>query len=282
MGRASPADRSRVPSSHRRIRLRRPDRCVACHAALRAGDAALWDAGRREVRCVGCEPAPSVPPPPIARESAPGASARREYERRRAKREERVRARWGRLADVALILGSEPADEKAWAKGAAGEVELARKLERWTADAGVVLLHDRRVPGSRANIDHIAVGPAGVFVIDAKRYTGRIAVERPGGLLGPRTEHLIVGGHDRSKLLDGMHRQLDFVGNVLVPHPDVTVSGVLCFVDGDWPLFGTLQARGIPVLPPHKAAKLCAEPGPLDVSTVRVVATRLAEALVAA
>jgi hypothetical protein len=60
------------------------------------------------------------------------------------------------------------------------------------------------------------------------------------------------------------------------------VTGVLCFVDGDWPLFGTLQARGIPVLPPRKAAKLCSGPGPLDRDAVGATATILAQALVAA
>lgn len=35
------------------------------------------------------------------------------------------------------------------------------------------VLRDRRIPGSRANIDHLAVTPTGVHVIDAKRYNGR-------------------------------------------------------------------------------------------------------------
>jgi hypothetical protein len=33
-------------------------------------------------------------------------------------------------------------------------------------------VHDRRVPGCKAIIDHIAVSPGGVYVIDAKKYTG--------------------------------------------------------------------------------------------------------------
>lgn len=35
-------------------------------------------------------------------------------------------------------------------------------------------LHDRRVPGTRANIDHIAVSSSGGSVIDAKKYTDQI------------------------------------------------------------------------------------------------------------
>ncbi len=41
------------------------------------------------------------------------------------------------------------------------------------------MLHDRRIPGSRANIDHIAIATSGVWVIDAKRYKGKVQVSRP-------------------------------------------------------------------------------------------------------
>jgi hypothetical protein len=43
---------------------------------------------------------------------------------------------------------------------------------------GVELLHDRRICGSRANIDHLAIGPGGVTVIDAKNYRGKVRTER--------------------------------------------------------------------------------------------------------
>jgi hypothetical protein len=58
-----------------------------------------------------------------------------------------------------------------WRRGADGELATAEMLaalpgRRW------VVLHDRAVPapGSRANIDHVAVGPTGVWVIDSKAY----------------------------------------------------------------------------------------------------------------
>ena len=42
----------------------------------------------------------------------------------------------------------------------------------------VELLHDRRIPGRRSNIDHLAVSPSGIWVIDSKRYAGRARVRR--------------------------------------------------------------------------------------------------------
>jgi hypothetical protein len=275
----STADSITMATESRRLRLRRADQCATCEIELPVGTIALWDAARREVRCIYCGPQPgSVLPPPELLKSAAGASARREYERRRASREARVRDRLGPIAPLALAVVGEPAHQRAWARGAVGEVKLAAKLEHWTAEAGVVLLHDRRVPSSVANIDHIAVGPAGVFVIDAKRYKGRIAVERRGGLLRDRSEHLIVRGSDRSKLVDGVLRQLEVVRAGLDRHTDVPLRGVLCFVDGDWPLFGSLEVRGIPVLSPRKAARLCSGEGPLTAERVRTIALRLASA----
>jgi hypothetical protein len=140
------------------------------------------------------------------------------------------------------------------------------------------------VPSGRANIDHLAVGPSGVFVIDAKRYSGRIAVERPGGLLRERTEHLLVGGRDKTKLIDGVVAQADVVRKVLETgrHSGVPVRAVLCFVDGDWPLLGGLEVRGVPVLPPRQTAKLCRAEGRLDSEVVKAVADDLAARLLPA
>lgn len=57
---------------------------------------------------------------------------------------------------------------------------------------GIRVLHDRRVPGTRGNIDHLVVAPAGIFVVDAKRYDGLIRVRDVGGLF-KTNERLYVG-----------------------------------------------------------------------------------------
>jgi hypothetical protein len=199
-----------MPAEERRLRLRRDDRCVGCSRKLAAGELGSWDPAPREVRCLDCAAASgdeSASQDPSALSSDAGASARREYERRR----------------------------------------------------------DRRVPGTRANIDHIAIGPAGIFVIDAKRYSGRIELQRRGGLFSARTEHLVVAGRDRTKLIDAVERQVHVVRAALDPaDEDVPVTGVLCFVDGHWPLFGSIKLREVPVVPPHVLAKVCAARGPLQ------------------
>jgi Nuclease-related domain len=57
---------------------------------------------------------------------------------------------------------------------------LARLLDLLERQ-GWAVLHDLAVPGSRANIDHLVTGPAGVFVIDSQHYRGRLRSMGLGG-----------------------------------------------------------------------------------------------------
>src|SRR4051795_12575328 len=63
-----------------------------------------------------------------------------------------------------------------WERGADGEAATAAALDGLKG-RGWTTFHDVRWPGrQRANIDHIAVGPAGVFVIDSKNWSGDVRV----------------------------------------------------------------------------------------------------------
>src|SRR3954454_13975934 len=139
-----------------------------------------------------------------------GASARREHERRRANREKRTREKHPVIGGALLALRDDPSHERVWARGAGGEEHVARELAK-RLNEGILVLHDRRIPGSRANIDHIAVAPSGVWVIDAKKYKGRPQLKIEGGFLRPRVEKLLVGTRDCTKLVDGVLKQVDIV-----------------------------------------------------------------------
>jgi Nuclease-related domain len=62
---------------------------------------------------------------------------------------------------------------RSWQRGAQGERRTARLLDRLTRD-GFVVFHDLALPNSDANVDHLAIGPTGVFVIDSKQWTGSV------------------------------------------------------------------------------------------------------------
>jgi hypothetical protein len=165
---------------------------------------------------------------------AAGASARREHERRKTSRERRTREQHPRLGGVIMALQQSPAHEQSWEKGARGEEQVAKSLAKYL-DGGVRVMHDRRVPGRRANIDQIAVGASGVWVIDTKRYAGEAEIKKQ--LFGE--PKLLIRGRDQSKLADGLARQVELVRATLADiSPEVPIHGALCFVDTDLPMLG--------------------------------------------
>ncbi len=216
-----------------------------------------------------------------------GSSARREYERRRERRQQGARSKSGLARLFAALFGPSAkekrqlADEKHWATGAQGEAILAEFLAKRCPD--VPVLHDRRMPHSRANIDHIAVGASGVYVIDAKRYRGKIEVRQP--LFG--APKLRIAGRDRTKLVDGLAKQVAVVEATLADlAPEVPVRGCLCFVapegfmaDSGLPVLRTLRIKGYPLYYPRRLARRLNRSGPLTPEQTRQIHAALAEKL---
>lgn len=131
----------------------------------------------------------------------------------------------------------------------------------------------RRIPGSRVNIDHIAVACSGVWVIDAKRYQGKVVVSRP--LLGKA--ELTIAGRDRSALADGVAKQVALVEAVVQEAgSDAPARGALCFVDADLPMIGGRSFGGYPLLYPKGLARRINRDGPLAAERVWDVAAELA------
>lgn len=154
----------------------------------------MWEPETRLVTCIACEASEvearsstASTSPPLDR-GTPGASARRQYERRHERREQNVRDRFGRLSKVVLAVTAEPQSTRAWGVGSTGERRLGAFLEDLHDESRVFVLHDRRIPGSRVNIDHLAITRAGeVWAIDRggwlssdpRLYVGRRAQEGP-------------------------------------------------------------------------------------------------------
>jgi hypothetical protein len=224
-------------------------------------------------------PPPAAPTalPAQSRVGRPGGSAEAEYRRRRAVE----RAAWTRtlpwrlvgilaagisagllaaqviprLAGVAgllvvaglgwwLRLRVSP-DTSAWRRGAAGERRTARLLDRLERH-GWVVLHDLAVPGSPANIDHLAIGPGGVVAIDSKQYRGRLQLD-PHGVLW----------HDHYPLVSALRAarwEADQADQVLGV-ADVDVAAVVA-VHGTSVPWGLLQADGVTIVPAQRVPDL--------------------------
>jgi Nuclease-related domain len=217
----------------------------------------------------------SKPPVRSGHVGVAGASARREFERRRSAREARTRAEHPHIGGLLLALQEAPQHETAWARGAEGESRVAASLAK-RVHAGVVLMHDRAIPGTRSNIDHIAVASSGVWVIDAKRYSGKVAIRRP--LFGRR--RLTIAGRDVTRLAEGLAGQVEVVRAVVDEiGGGVPIQGCLCFVDADLSMLGTLILDGFVLAYPKGLSARINARGPVPDARVREIARKLAERL---
>jgi hypothetical protein len=255
------------------MRLRYDGACRLCDKPLPAGADAIYERESKTVRCVTCTSAPVEPDTGVA-----GASARREHERRKNAREQRIRTKHPKLGGLILALTDDPQSTEAWQRGAIGEELLAGWLTELPDNLRV--LHDRRIRGTRTNIDHIVVSPSGVWVIDAKRYKGqRPSLHVEGGIMRPRVEMLRVAGRDKTKLVNGMQNQISLVSAAL-SDASVAVHGALCFVEADWPLIGgSFEVNGIDVLWPRLLVKRLTETSAVGGSVdVDILHSRLAVA----
>jgi Nuclease-related domain len=264
-------------SRHAPVRLDHDTRCKSCGKRLVAGDlvAIVTDTGT--IVCVAC----TADRP----EGEAGASAQREYDRRRQRRRDHAREKLGLVGAFLAHVIEEPQSTKSWAQGARGERRTAERLEKHLAGHPVRLLHDRRIPGrGRANVDHLAVGPGGVTVIDSKTHHGEVRVERVGGLFTDRHSILKIGGRDETKLIDGVERQVKLVSAALtrVGFGDLDVRGALCFPDPDGLPLRQLCVRGIVIDGAKPVAKLARRAGPLSADQVDQLAHQLAAVFAAA
>jgi Nuclease-related domain len=153
-------------------------------------------------------------------------------------------------------------DAIAWRRGAAGERRTARllgPLER----QGWAVLHDLAVPGSRADLDHLVIGPGGVFMIDSKQYRGRLQLDPSGKLW-----------HGRSPLaatLQAVSFEADQAARVL-PDPGVAVVPIVA-VHGAQVPWGKVVMDGVPVVAARRLPSMLRQlPGVLGPERVAILA----------
>jgi len=150
-----------------------------------------------------------------SRRHGPGASA--------AARARQLRTPAVRIADRLGIPTQRSRDADRWEAGAEGERRTALRLRELESE-GWTVLHDRALPGSRANLDHLAVSYSGVvFVVDTKRWSARWPVAVRDGRLfhGDRdvTNRLNGVRHETAAVADALRRRFRVVPLVLVDGP---------------------------------------------------------------
>src|ERR1700712_4878169 len=113
-------------------------------------------------------------------------------------------------------------------RGAQGEESPADVLGGLSAE-GWRIFHDVRWPGrAQANIDHVLVGPGGVFVVDTKAWTGDIEV---------RSGSLRQDGRRRARHVIASAAAAMAIGELLPGTPPKSIHPVICFARPE-PIYG--------------------------------------------
>jgi hypothetical protein len=147
---------------------------------------------------------------------------------------------------------------------------------------GVVVLNDRRVPDSTDTIPLIAVGPAGVFVIDAQHHRGLVHTKRPGAIGQLDLPELHVGRRNCTPSLDELGRRVEIVRTTLdgaAVGSDVPVTAMLCLTRAEWGIGSWARVRDVWVGWPTLMAGALVAPPCMDSPTVQEVAGAIGDRL---
>jgi hypothetical protein len=154
-----------------------------------------------------------------------------------------------------------------------GEQLLQQRLLELTS-TGVKLLHSRRTPTGSGIIDHIAVAPSGIWVLESLSHQARPRRTKSSN----GDEKLFLGRRDATRMIAGTRSRLDEVRSVV--HPSIPVTGILCFTDADWPLIGgSFTVDEIRVAWPKKACDLILAGRRLNAPQIAALHERLDDVL---
>ena len=97
-----------------------------------------------------------------------------------------------------LGLGALSPEGRSWYQGAVGEIAAGRELARLGPQW--LVLHAVPVGVGDSDIDHVVIGPAGVYTINTKHHSGQeVTVSEALWVSGQRTDHLRNSRHEAER-----------------------------------------------------------------------------------
>ncbi len=232
-------------SDWKQIRAKRESVCEICKSVFKVGEDIFWSRSRSVIRCTKCfEGAQDQDVVSIGKA---GSSAQSEFEKRNNARRERVLKNYPKTGKFALKIIKAANSTTSWEKGAKAEREVGELINSFALKHGFKAMHDRAVPGSKTNIDHIIVRKTGIFVVDTKNYEGKIRVKKEISRGGKEVENLYINEYKKNDLVKKVKVQTELVQSVLheagLFYP---VYGTLAFFHGEFPLIRRpMQVDGI-------------------------------------
>ncbi len=176
---------------------------------------------------------------------------------------------------------SEPPPSRKWVRRAEGDRRAVARLDFIESD-DVVVLNDRRIPGSKSTITMIAVSPAGVFVIDTKGYKGLVHTKRYGPIRNLGPTELYVGRRNCTASIMGLAQQVEVVRGAVSGAPwgsEVPIQALLCLTRAAWGLASPIEISDVWVGWPRVMAGRLQTPEVMDSPTIDEVSELIAERL---
>ena len=123
------------------------------------------------------------------------------------------------------VFGADPlsADSRPWYKGALGEIAVGRILARLGAEWTV--LHAVPAGSGTSDIDHVLIGPAGVFTLNTKNHAGHSVWVAGRSFLvsGKKQRHIPNAVHEAARaarlLTSAAGEAVDVTGVLVVVEP---------------------------------------------------------------
>lgn len=127
------------------------------------------------------------------------------YEKALAERDVRIRRKHPHVGGAILAVTRTPKLTRYFAKRAVLIGQVGEELQVLT-DHGLIVLHDRSIPGTSGNIEHFVIGNHGITVVRAATSRGRIRVTKKA---------LFVGGNDLTIVVSGLKSRVDTVRHMV-------------------------------------------------------------------
>jgi hypothetical protein len=149
----------------------------------------------------------------------------------------------GLLAAILVVCSAKGSFRRfeSWSKGKRGETLVAEALK--SLSDKYVLLNDLTLPDGKGNVDHLVIAPNGLFVIETKKYSGRVKCEGDQWFVNGRPTNSVSRQAKRNAMAVRNH-----LGNIFVERQKKLpfVNAVVVFVEPNGRL--NLNQPTVPVL----------------------------------
>jgi len=130
-------------------------------------------------------------------------------------------------------------DGYSWEKGLEGEKLVADYLNTLPKD--YIIYNDVKLPGKGGNIDHIVIGPTGIYVIETKNYTGKYRIKGNQWLYYKNGSPLEIKNNPGTQVRKNTLDLLNFLGEKGISTNGSWITGLVAFNCPDFRVLETPQ-----------------------------------------